>query len=508
MEWKSWWGGGSSSRVPSGCRRPSRFATRHPSPVSQRHFLGRLLAQEQTGSRKALLVIGLMLLLASGCGLDQSREVGMYRQILAERSPPPASEFDPRAPLSLVAALEIANERSERLAMEGEKYVQSVIDKDRALSAFLPTVSFAPTYIRQEKTGIAQAALFEPDKALDLPLTGALGFNLLQNLSDVEQGSAAVERQRQLLLDLQTTVWLDVSQAYYQILRSERQREVLRSSIATQEERVRNTKTMLQNGMARPLDVSQAEAELSATRSGLIRAGSDVRNGRAMLAYLMGVDSVDGALSDDLDVPSQLPDLRSLFQVAETRRRDLRAARQQVQVSVDGLRSAWSEFFPSVTVDFTYFLQRETFPTDVSWASMLRVNIPIFTAGLIYADIRDAWSRVRQDRSSLALLERGIRKEIRVADEDLASSGDQITELGVQVTAAQEALHQAEQAYDVGLATNLDRLVAQDRLQNAQLQLTSEQLSKKIFYLRVLRDIGLLDIDGLRHGPHFDGRGD
>jgi len=48
----------------------------------------------------------------------------------------------------------------------------------------------------------------------------------------------------------------------------------------------------------------------------------------------------------------------------------------------------------------------------------------------------------------------------------------------------------SEQSCNAGLATNLDRLTAQDRLLSTQLQLTNEEFARKIAYLNLLRVMG------------------
>ncbi len=34
--------------------------------------------------------------------------------------------------------------------------------------------------------------------------------------------------------------------------------------------------------------------------------------------------------------------------------------------------------------------------TDDDWNGLISLNLPIFTAGLIHADVREAWSQYRQ----------------------------------------------------------------------------------------------------------------
>ena len=62
----------------------------------------------------------------------------------------------------------------------------------------------------------------------------------------------------------------------------------------------------------------------------------------------------------------------------------------------------------------------------------------------------------------------------------------------MQVAAAQQAFNQADQSYTVGLATNLERVTAQDELLNAQLQLTSARFDRTLSFLSLARATGSL----------------
>ncbi len=81
-----------------------------------------------------------------------------------------------------------------------------------------------------------------------------------------------------------------------------------------------------------------------------------------------------------------------------------------------------------------------------------------------------------------------------MAYENLVASGQRLQELRTEVAAAAEAFRVAERSYDVGRATNLERLTAQNTLLNAQLQQTTEQFNQKIFYLDLLRVAGTLRV--------------
>jgi outer membrane protein TolC len=213
---------------------------------------------------------------------------------------------------------------------------------------------------------------------------------------------------------------------------------------------------------------------------------------RALLGLAIGTETaVLSKLTDEL-VIDNVPDLGILLQQAQLTRQDLVAAKATVQVAEQGVYQAFSQYLPSATFSAQYFLDRQSIPATSDWIRLLTVNMPIFSAGLIEEGIRNAWSQLRQAKLAESLTHRLVNQQVQVAYEDFLATGKRIGELEIEVEAAAEALRQAEQAYSAGVATNLDRIQAQDALLTAQLQLVVEQYRYKLDYLRLLRQVGLI----------------
>jgi len=453
-------------------------------------------------NRAIVSLITILFLAIGGCHLDQQKEVARYRKVLDADAPP--IDFVPGAPLSLEQALGLANQHNERLALRGEDYLQALIAKDRAFSSFLPTISLAPTYFQQDEVNAQEQnsggagggnTVSSINHRLDVPITGSI--NIFRGFSDVANYRAAgrtIEQRRALLLDAQAVVLLDVARTYYQILRSERSVEVLKNSLNLQDERVRDFQARRRAGVVRPLDVAQTEAQASATRVSLINARNDVVNGRTTLAFLVGAPVASSPLIDQADPTPPVASLESLQTEASLRRQDLAASRAATAAAKYDVEVAIGHYFPSISFNVNYFLHRETLPDQSRWNEILSANLPIFTGGALEADLRLAWSLLRQAKLAESLTERQVLQDVRVAYENVLASQDRFRELQVQVKAAEEALLQAEQSYRAGLGTNLERLIAQDSLLSAQLQLTSERYDQKIFYLSLLRAVGALSI--------------
>ncbi len=142
--------------------------------------------------------------------------------------------------------------------------------------------------------------------------------------SPTTAGRATIDQRRDELLDLQTSILLDVARVYYEVLRSE-QSSACSSSLKVQEERLRDTTGRQQAGMARPLDVA-SQAQVSATRVQLLQPQTDVKNGRSTLAFLIDAPIYTVQLPDGFDPVTDLPAMQEILRNALAAQRDLAAA--------------------------------------------------------------------------------------------------------------------------------------------------------------------------------------
>jgi outer membrane protein len=436
-----------------------------------------------------------LLLAHGGCAVDQAKEVATYRKVLDTDAIQGAYENDASQPLTLDDALRYANRNNEQLGIEGENYLQALIDRKRAVANFLPTIELAPTYADRDAPpgGSETGGGGSRNTRVDVPVTGEV--NLFRGFGDVANLRASaftIERRRALLLDVQQSLLIDVARAFFAVLRAERSAEVLRNSIAVQEERVRDMQEREAVGFARPVDVAQVEAQASSSRVELIRANNDARNGRQLLTLLTGVEIGDRPLAPGTDVPESLMPVDDAIQTALATRQDLRAALSSIEAARQDVQAALGQYWPSVSLNVSYFLSRESAPADSDWTALLSANLPLFSAGLVEADVRQAWSALRQAKYFESLTRRRVVQDVRIAYENLLGSRARLAELRTTLRAAQDALDQATANQQAGRGTTLESVVAQEQLLRAQLQLASEEFDYKIAYLNLLRSAGVL----------------
>jgi len=432
-------------------------------------------------SARSLLAAAACLLLA-GCRVDQAAEVRAYRSVLDRGLPPPAP-VDGAEPLDTQAAMRLANERNESLGIAGEAYVRALVDQRRAAAAWLPVLELSPSYFLRDDGG-------GTDDGVDVAASGSLDVNPVGASADRRRAAVEIERTRAFLYGAQDALLFDVARTLFEVLRSERSAAVLRASLAVQQARVDDVRARRDVGFARPLDVSLSESNMADARVGLLNAESNARTGRSLLGFLIGADVTATPLDGALAIPDELPQLDELVKVAQVRRQDVLAAALGVGVAEEQAELAAAQWWPSLAVDVDYFLTRDSQPTDSDWDSLVALHLPLFNGGRIRADVRDALSLLRAARLDSARTQRAAQRDVEVALENLLTSADRIAELRVQLGTATEALAQAEGLYDAGLATNLERLTAQDDQLRTELLLESAELERKVFYLDLLRTTG------------------
>ncbi len=233
------------------------------------------------------LIVTTALVVASGCETDQKQDVQSYRQVL-ELGPPPT--FEVGEPLDLATAVRLTNFQNERLSIEGENYLQAMVDHRSAIASFLPTVDLSAIYSFGGAID-ADNLVVEDATGLDAPVSGQMTlFDGFRNINRLKSSDLTIEQRRWLLLDVREALLLDVSQIYYLVMRAEHLAGVLRNSVAVQEERVRDIREHYRFGVARPLDVAQTEAQFSQTKVLLLNAASDVETSRSALSFLTGVE--------------------------------------------------------------------------------------------------------------------------------------------------------------------------------------------------------------------------
>ena len=444
--------------------------------------------------RKKSIVLVVLAASLAGC-VNQKEEVMHYRKVLHSKPATSAAQLIIPRQLTLAAALKLANDNNEQLAIAGENYLQAMIAKDKAFSTFMPAVGVSAQDFQMR--GFNTSALppgvnqFFQTHYFNAPLETQLNVNVLKDATAISAAGAYVNQRKALLLDLQSNLLLEVAQTYYQVLSDQRSVAVLRQTLRVQQANVKSQTNKEKAGVALRLSVLQSQADEASTRVQLTQAENNVDKGRATLAFLIGAPTLNGTqLINDFNPPHRIPNLGRLDQMALVQRQDLIAAEDAVTTSERNVSAAIDEYFPSISINFNTFLYKEQFPGSSWWSGLFSANFPIFEGGMIYQNVRTAYSRMRQAMLERRLLARRIMEQVRIARTDWLTSVRLVANLKTEMLSAQAAYHQARHSYSAGVATNLDVITAQDLALSAQLAYQQARYEVRVRMLNLLRQTG------------------
>jgi outer membrane protein len=424
-------------------------------------------------------------LATAGCATNQSADVATYQAI----SDPTGdlTRHDAGAPLSLHQAMRLTATYNELLAQRGENYIQALAARQRSASALKPTLDLFADATLKENTGTA--GIFQTNGGL----SGQ--YRLLTGKSDlrtVDAADATIEAAKWLILDLRESLLVEVARAYYESLRAQQLTQTLTNSVKAQTDRLADAKARNEVGLARPLDVSQIEAQVARTSSLLIVAQRQAAESRSTLKLLTNAQIDASALTDGFVPPPLTLDQAQLVKFAHDHRQDLLAAASRIDASRSLVDAAIGQYAPALSLNLDYFLFRSPQDAAPNLTSILGLRMPLFEAGRIEAQVREAWSVFRELVLVHRATQRQIRRDVETALLRLEASQRLVAQLQIQVSAATQSVELAEASYGAGLGTNLERVVAQDQLLAAELEAISASFTVKIAYLELLRACGTI----------------
>lgn len=427
--------------------------------------------------------------LFAACATDQAADVATWRREVTLGDAP---AFESGAPLTLAAAIRLANEANERIGLGGEDFLQAVIGRARINANFLPSVDLAASYTWRQRTATGIPFLDNPT-LLDVPVHTELTlFDGWRDHYQADAASLTIEQRRSLLLDLRETVVLEVVQAYYRTLRAERRTATFAQAIATAQQRVADAAARERFGTGTALDRAIAQSASAGRTLDHIAASSDVKGGRTALSLLTGVDVSASPLTDGFVLPAERPAIDALLVLAHDHRQDLRAAALGAEAARSRVEVAFGQYYPSIGVSLDWFITRDSLPVQRDWSSFLTLNLPLFSGGRIAADVAEAWSLFRQEVLRYSLLRREIAADLALAIDALAAADQRLLELQRQVAADTEVLARARAGVRVGLVTAFDLQSSDDQLRNSTTAANEAEFVCKTAWLEVLRVCGAL----------------
>ena len=325
-------------------------------------------------------------------------------------------------------------------------------------------------------------------------------FNGFRDLNGVERAEYQIKQAQQLLRHSEGSVLSSAAAAYMKVLRDSSIVLLRSDAVDALELQLSSTQIRLERGEVSRTDVSQAQGALAQGRGDLAVARASLLGSQAVYRQLIGETPKQLTPAKAIDglIPKNLPESLKL---ADKEHPLLLAANFSVEAAELSSQIAKGQLLPTLNLVGTwsraqdYSAVAREFNTSASVVAQL--NVPIYEAGVGYAQSRQAIEKLAQAR----ILADQQRMQIHMTIESYWANRDAIREsikaAGDQVQASESTLNGVREEAKFGERTTQDILYAQQLLTNSRVGLINSQHDRVVISYNLLAAIGRLSAESL-----------
>jgi len=433
--------------------------------------------------------------------------------------------------LDAAKAVELALANNRQIAQAQAKLDEAAAGKDAAFGSFLPQINASGTYTRLAKaSGLTMYAAH--DSIMTVPVFDQLGnyigqtgvpvrvpvgldsFTVSLSKQDNYALTGTVQQtlftwgkllnayriaglnfdlQREAAIQARAQVKVDATQGFYQALLARKTVDVMEDALSQLSGHVAQVQSLYDNGLATKLDLMKATLGLQQMEAQVSQVENGAELATASLLNTLGLDpGTPVAFSEELAPDSLTIDVNQATQQALERRPELAQLRDAAKMADLGVRIARTSNLPSLFAQANGSYKNpvgfsDTWGTD--WNATVGVSMPIFTGLANLNKYKAAQAKQRQARIALAMVEDGVRLEVKAQVLALNQEARNTACQKKNVEVAEAALGLAQARYENGLLTNLDYMDSQLTLTESRVaylnalanyQIAKAQLQKAI----------------------------
>ena len=267
-----------------------------------------------------------------------------------------------------------------------------------------------------------------------------------------------------------------VKKRFFEVLQAEKLLALNQESVRTAEESLRRSKTMYEIGSVAVSDVLKARSALEALKVTVITQDNEMKIARSNLAFVLGID-VNRSIrlkAGDLTVEPMALSYEQALTKAVDRRPDLQSKNfdlEQTRRQMDAARALIRRPTVSMSAGYSWRTQNtpfqgieDLFLQNYIYTFGLNISLPIFNGMRTENQGDQNELRYLVNLEQLRQVKRQIALDVKQSLLNLERDRKKIAAQQEAVKAAEEDFRLAEERYNFGAGTILERLDAQERL--------------------------------------------
>ncbi|MFI0843095.1 TolC family outer membrane protein [Mesorhizobium sp. IMUNJ 23232] len=349
--------------------------------------------------------------------------------------------------------------------------------------------------------------------------TGSFGVEIQQTLFDgfqtknnVHSAEAQVQASFENLRNTEMNTLFNAASAYMDVIRDRRIAVLTEQNLEFLNEQARAARSRLEVGEGTRTDVAQADASRSEAVAQLAAARANALASAANYRAIVGEEP--GNLKPASPLAKLLPkSVDAAYGIAESRHPAILSAQHVVDAAGFAVKSAEGQLLPQITgvasVDSGFTNTQPFVPgsglfdqgrntsggangSNTSASIGAQINIPLYQAGRVSAQVRQAKEQLGQARIDVDVSRDQVRQAVTSAWTSYTAARENVTANRETVAATQLALNGVIEERNVGQRTTLDVLNAQQDVITAQVNLASSERDVVVGSYAILSAIGAL----------------
>lgn len=332
-----------------------------------------------------------------------------------------------------------------------------------------------------------------------------LDFSAIDNLRAAHAAADAQEQTYQAALQ---NLYVRVATAYFNVLQAQDMLDIQRSFENGYKTEYELASTRLKEGLAMEADVNQTKAYYLLEKAQRISAEDNLKDARRALQQITGQPTGDlKGLRDDVPMQPPKPDNEQAWvNAALDTNPVVLAARYTVTSDERKVSAARAGHFPTLTAGVSYnkFGQwSDTMPGSGAYGPAtttvgLTLSIPLFSGGLVHAQVKQA---LYQRDADLGTLESQRRRAARDAANyfNLVNDGiEQVASARESQEAAQKALASMRAGYAIGTQSMTNVVYAINYLAESQMEYATTRYQLVLDKLLLKQAAGTIDLNDVQ----------
>lgn len=305
-----------------------------------------------------------------------------------------------------------------------------------------------------------------------------------ENAQATEQGLATAR----------LTVLLNVKQAYFGVLQTQRIIQVAEDTVNQARQHLDQAQGFFQAGTRPKIDVTKAEVDMANAELALIQARTNLKVAQVTLNNAMGLkETLVFPIEDTLAVsPPPIP-LEEILSAALRQRPEILQLQAQQRAQEATVRLNRAGYYPILSGSAQYLLRSHHIDPELYWDWFLgtTLSVPIFSGFSTPAQVAEARATLRNLQAQEENLKLNIRLEAEQAFLGLQLADEQIRTTEKAVGHAKENFDLATGRYQVGVGSPLEVTDAEVQLANARANYITALYNYKVAEARIEKAMGL-----------------